>query len=108
MQIDVLAEGLGFTEGPVWLDDQRIALTSISHGCVYIVDLLGGPIERIDTGGGPNGLACSPDGTLYVAQNGGVWGASGPAEPGVQAVDIEEEEFGREREVLRQQAISGE
>ncbi|MDT5183243.1 MAG: hypothetical protein QOI29_1401, partial [Mycobacterium sp.] len=25
--IDVLAEGLGFTEGPVWLDDHRIALT---------------------------------------------------------------------------------
>jgi gluconolactonase len=32
MQIDLLAEGLGFTEGPLWLDDHRIALTSISHG----------------------------------------------------------------------------
>lgn len=42
MHIDVLAEGLGFTEGPVWLDDQRVALTSISHGCVYVVDPLAG------------------------------------------------------------------
>jgi gluconolactonase len=86
MHIDVLAEGLGFTEGPVWLDDHRIALTSISHGCVYIVDTSGGATERIDTGGGPNGLARGLDGTLYVAQNGGVFGASGPAEPGVQVI----------------------
>jgi gluconolactonase len=87
MHIELTADGLGFTEGPVWLPDDRVALTSISHGCVYIVDPLGGPTERIDTGGGPNGLACSADGILYVAQNGGVWGASGPAEPGVQVID---------------------
>jgi gluconolactonase len=86
MHIDVLAEGLGFTEGPVWLDDQRVALTSISHGCVYVVDPSGGPTERIETGGGPNGLALGADGTLYVAQNGGVFGASGTAEPGVQVI----------------------
>ena len=86
MQIDVIADGLGFTEGPVWLPDDRVALTSISHGCVYIVDPRDGALERIDTGGGPNGLACSADGTLYVAQNGGAWGASGIAEPGVQVI----------------------
>ena len=86
MHIELMADGLGFTEGPVWLPDDRVALASISHGCVYIVDPLGGPLERIDTGGGPNGLACSPDGTLFVAQNGGAWGASGPAEPGVQVI----------------------
>ena len=86
MHIDIIEDGLGFTEGPVWLPDDRVALTSISHGCVYIVDPADGPLERIDTGGGPNGLACSADGTLYVAQNGGVWGASGPAEPGVQVI----------------------
>lgn len=86
MQFDVIADGLGFTEGPVWLPDDRVALTSISHGCVYVVDPDDGSLQRIDTGGGPNGLACSADGTLYVAQNGGVWGASGPAEPGVQVI----------------------
>jgi hypothetical protein len=56
MHIDVLATDLGFTEGPVWLPEGRIALTSISHGCLYVVDPAGGPMERIDTGGGPNGL----------------------------------------------------
>ena len=86
MHIDVIADGLGFTEGPVWLPDGRVALTSISHGCVYIVDPSGGPLERIDTGGGPNGLARGADGTLYVAQNGGAWGASGSAEAGVQVI----------------------
>jgi gluconolactonase len=84
--VDVIADGLGFTEGPVWLPDGRVALTSISHGCVYIVDPSGGPLERIDTGGGPNGLARGDGGALYVAQNGGAWGASGPAEPGVQVI----------------------
>lgn len=86
MYIEVVADGLGFTEGPLWLPDDRVALTSISHGCVYIVDPTDGALERIDTGGGPNGLACRADGTLYVAQNGGAWGASGPAEPGVQVI----------------------
>lgn len=85
MQADVLAGGLGFVEGPVWLPDGRIALTSISHGCVYLVDPSGGT-ERIDTGGGPNGLAADAHGILYVAQNGGIFGGSGPAEPGVQVI----------------------
>jgi gluconolactonase len=86
MQIDVVGERLGFTEGPVWLPDDRVALTSISHGCVYIIDPFKNEMQRIDTGGGPNGLACGDDGTLYVAQNGGAWGASGPVEPGVQVI----------------------
>ena len=70
MHIELMADGLGFTEGPVWLPDDRVALTSISHGCVYLVDPRGGPIERIDTGGGPNGLACSADGTLMSRRTG--------------------------------------
>jgi gluconolactonase len=86
MSVDVVADGLGFTEGPVLLPDDRIAVTSISHGCVYVIDPAGAPIERIDTGGGPNGLAVDTEGVLYVAQNGGIFGASGRAEPGVQVI----------------------
>jgi gluconolactonase len=84
--IDVIAEDLGFVEGPVVLPDGRIAVTSISHGCVYVVDPVGAPTQRIETGGGPNGLTVDSDGVLYVAQNGGIFGASGPAEPGVQVI----------------------
>lgn len=36
--------------------------------------------------GGPNGLAAAADGTLYVAQNGGIWAATQKAEPGVQRI----------------------
>jgi gluconolactonase len=86
MLIEVVADGLGFTEGPAWLPDGRVACTSISHGCVYVVDAAGGTVERIDTGGGPNGLAVASDGSLYVAQNGGVFDASGPATAGVQVI----------------------
>ncbi|MFV8165557.1 SMP-30/gluconolactonase/LRE family protein [Mycobacterium sp. 134] len=85
IRTDVLAEGLGFTEGPACLPDGRIAVTSISHGCVYLIEP-GGAVESIVTGGGPNGLAVGPDGTFYVAQNGGIFGGSGAAEPGVQVI----------------------
>jgi gluconolactonase len=43
-------------------------------------------MEGIDTGGGPNGLAVDDDGTLFVAQNGGIWGGAGPVRPGVQVI----------------------
>src|SRR6202165_4069209 len=86
MHIDVLAEGLGVTEGAGRVSHHRPALTSISHGCVYLVDTTGGAVERIDTGGGPNGLALGSDGALYVAQNGGIFGGYGAAEPGVQVI----------------------
>src|SRR3546814_3217555 len=41
----------------------------------------------LDVGGGPNGLAVDADGVLYVAQNGGVWGAGPGQEPGIQRVN---------------------
>ena len=85
MKIATVADDLGFTEGPVALPDGRVALTSISHGCVYLVAPAGG-VERIDTGGGPNGLAVGSSGDLYVAQNGGVWGGVGPVPAGVQVI----------------------
>lgn len=85
MKITVLAEDLGFCEGPVALPDGSIAVASISLGCVHFVRP-NGSVERVDTGGGANGLAADADGVVYVAQNGGAWGGSGPAPGGVQIV----------------------
>jgi gluconolactonase len=86
MTIEMIADGLGFTEGPAWLPDGRVSVVSVSHGCVYIMDPAGGSPERIDTGGGPNGLCAGSDGSIYVAQNGGNFGSDVTAEPGVQVI----------------------
>ena len=93
MKFTVLADGLGFTEGPACLPDGRIAVASISHGRVYIVDPAGGPVERIATGGGPNGIAVADDGTIYVAQNGGIFGASAAATAGIQVIQAGRVEY---------------
>ncbi|OBH05439.1 hypothetical protein A5696_25565 [Mycobacterium sp. E2699] len=85
MTVETIADGLGFTEGPAYLPDGRVALVSVTHGCVYIVDPAGGSPERIDTGGGPNGLCVGSDGSIFVAQNGGSFG-SDATEPGVQVI----------------------
>ena len=69
--VQVLAEGLVFPEGPV----------AISDGSVIFVEVYGGRVSRwaptngvslvADVGGGPNGAALGPDGALYLCNNGG-------------------------------------
>jgi gluconolactonase len=70
LEFEVLASGLGFTEGPVVTDD----------GTIYAVDVDGGRVLRIRSGavdvvatpgGGPNGLALETPTTAIVANNGG-------------------------------------
>ncbi|NLT28937.1 MAG: SMP-30/gluconolactonase/LRE family protein [Propionibacterium sp.] len=84
--VEVLADGMGFTEGPVVMPDGRVALVSMDQGCVHIIDPAGGPADRVEVGGGPNGLAVGPDGALYVAQNGGIFYGREKCEPGVQVI----------------------
>jgi gluconolactonase len=67
----VLGSGLGFVEGPVALDDEHVAVTSINRGHVYRLPLDGGQPELlVETGGGPNGLAVGGRSELWIAQNG--------------------------------------
>lgn len=66
-----LAGGIGFTEGPLWTGDGAVLVTSMSRGLLYRVELAGGADPRVETGGGPNGLAAAPDGSIYIAQNAG-------------------------------------
>ncbi len=87
----VLAQGLGFTEGPVVLHDGDFAVTSITLGAVFRVFRDGGAEPIADVGRGANAATVDRDGVLYVAQNGGRWAAEGPAWPpssigGVQRV----------------------
>jgi gluconolactonase len=87
-QVHELAAGIGFTEGPLWTSDERLLVTSVSRGQVCEVDLDGGGVvARIETGGGPNGLAEDDEGRIWVAQNGGLTMPSRstrPVVPGLQ------------------------
>lgn len=90
MDIMEIASGIGFTEGPLWTQDDRLLVTSMSRGLVYEVALDGGVVAEVETGGGPNGLAQDDSGTVWVAQNGGVIVASRSdrsVAPGLQEIE---------------------
>ncbi|MFZ4687982.1 MAG: SMP-30/gluconolactonase/LRE family protein [Polymorphobacter sp.] len=93
MTVSIIAEGLGFPEGPVVMAD----------GSVIVVELAAGRITRCAKGrtyavsaigGGPNGAAIGPDGALYVCNNGGLdlnrfESATGPGSEGrIERVDL--------------------
>jgi gluconolactonase len=85
----VIATGLRFPEGPVWLRDGSVALVEIERGTVSIVSPEGVVEVLATTGGGPNGLAVGPDGAFYVCNNGGfTWSTiDGALRPGLQPPD---------------------
>ena len=73
MQLSVLADDVGFAEGPTVGRDGAIYVTSISRGVIYRIR--DGKAEQCAvTGGGPNGLT-EGQGGFFVAQNGGKWPA---------------------------------
>lgn len=67
----VLAEDLGFPEGPVAMADGSVVLVEIARGQITRVDAAGVKHVVAATGGGPNGAALASDGQLYVCNNGG-------------------------------------
>ncbi|WP_223880640.1 SMP-30/gluconolactonase/LRE family protein [Roseococcus microcysteis] len=89
MELTTLAEGLRFPEGPVALPDGSIALVEIARGTVTRVAPDGTTSVIATPGGGPNGLAAGPDGTLILCNNGGfTWhDAPGQLRPTGQAAD---------------------
>ncbi|MEX2160114.1 MAG: SMP-30/gluconolactonase/LRE family protein [Dehalococcoidia bacterium] len=87
---DVVGEGLGFTEGPVWTKAGLLLVTSITHGVIY--DVSGGRSRvLVETGGGPNGMTEAGDGSLYVANNGSKYKLNGQAKKkaaaGIQVIE---------------------
>ena len=72
-QFEVVAEGLGFPEGPVVMPDGSVLVVEIFAGRVTRC-WGGGRTEVVaEVGGGPNGAALGPDGALYICNNGGAW-----------------------------------
>jgi gluconolactonase len=88
----VLATGLSFPEGPVFLGDGAVAFTEISGQ--RVTRYAGGRTSLVaKTGGGANGATLGGDGAIYVANNGGInlgpagyWFAPEPIEGRIQRV----------------------
>ena len=70
-EMEVIASGLRFPEGPVAMPDGSIILTEIASGRITRIAPDGSQTVVAETGGGPNGLAIGPDGKLYCCNNGG-------------------------------------
>ncbi len=71
MDFKILAEGLAFPEGPVFMDDGSVIVVEIAKGAITRVKTDGSKQLIASPGGGPNGAAIGPDGALYVCNNGG-------------------------------------
>jgi gluconolactonase len=75
---ELVADGLRFPEGPVFMHDGSIILVEIEAGRITRVRPDGRKETVAEPKGGPNGLAVGPDGKLYCCNNGGFeWNEAG-------------------------------
>ena len=71
MDFRVVADELGFPEGPLEMPGGDILVVEIQRGQLTRITPDGRKSVFAVTGGGPNGVALGPDGAVYVCQNGG-------------------------------------
>jgi gluconolactonase len=70
--VRLIGDGLGLTEGPLVGPDGSVLIVSLTRGRIYEVNLDGRSARiAVETGGGPNGLAETSVGEIYIAQSGG-------------------------------------
>ncbi|MEM7250989.1 MAG: SMP-30/gluconolactonase/LRE family protein [Pseudomonadota bacterium] len=82
--VEIIAEGLLFPEGPVACPDGSVLVVEIDRGTLTRVQPDGRSEVVADCGGGPNGAAYGPDGRIWLCNNGGREGRGC-----IQAVDLE-------------------
>jgi gluconolactonase len=71
MDLELVAEGLKFPEGPVAFADGSVVLVEIQRKTLTRIDANGRSEVIAEVGGGPNGAALGPDGAVYITNNGG-------------------------------------
>lgn len=69
---NLVCEGLGFPEGPVWLSDGSVLVVEIAAQRLTRVGSDGSRAIVASIPGGPNGAAIGPDGAVYICNNGGM------------------------------------
>lgn len=89
VEMEVMATGLQFPEGPIALSDGSVLLVEIARGTLTRVDTDATVEVVAELGGGPNGAALGPDGAVYVCNNGGMQfhTVRGKTYPGAQPDD---------------------
>ena len=73
MDLQLIAEGLRFPEGPVAMADGSVILTEIRRDTLTRVRPDGSAEVLCETATGPNGAAIGPDGAVWIAVNGGAF-----------------------------------
>jgi gluconolactonase len=84
--VEVVAAGLDFPEGPVALADGSVLVVELRAGRLSRIGSDGSVAWAADVGGGPNGAAVGPDGAFYVCNNGG-FSPEKASRPSIQRVD---------------------
>ena len=70
-ELEILAEGFEFPEGPVVMPDGSVILCEIAGRRITRVSPDGVKSILAEVPGGPNGLALGPGGQIFICNNGG-------------------------------------
>ena len=92
MDHELLAEGLGWAEGPTLLADGRICFVETYRSQISVWEQGKGVSRYAYTAGGPNSCVLGADGVLYACQNGGTtgpWRAEEMVTPSIQRIERE-------------------
>ena len=92
MAHELLAEGLGWAEGPTVLPDGRVCFVETYRSQISVWERGRGVRRYAYTAGGPNSCVLGRDGVLYACQNGGTvgpWRAEEMLPPSIQRIPTE-------------------